>query len=29
MIDDSSASTPPAPAIHWPSVSVCAEKFMT
>ncbi len=29
MIADRNATTPPAPAIHWPSVSVCAEKFMT
>jgi hypothetical protein len=29
MIDARNASTPPAPAIHWPSVSVWAEKFMT
>ena len=29
MIDDRNARTPPAPAIHCPSVSVWAEKFMT
>ena len=29
MIDDRNARMPPAPAIHRPSVSVWAEKFMT
>ena len=29
MIDENSASTPPAPAIQLPIVSVCAERFIT